>query len=460
MKMNECGAMDRDFESHSFINIWFWRLIFITLVAVVVLVAVKKYSIAVVVIFVFVSIISLLKPIYGIVAVIAFFSCDQFINGVSPATFSPGRYLMLVNILASLPVFFKSNRYLNSLTKKQFLMYYLLAFLAVVSLMWAPDIEKGSLYILKLVILILWSRLALPLLADRRLLETLSALMCVVTFLVGLIVLFGDVGRVSHINDRFLLEGLGINSIATSFGMVVVFSILYFRSSVTLWKKIALSAIIVVIYISILKMGTRSVAIGVPIAFILGAVISKPKKVLRYLMYTLISAALFYAVIFFAVSNQIITGRLANRFLGVSEVTTFTENSRVALAARSLSYILQNPIGTGVGNENVVFSKYGYRVALYEGHNTLLSTLVQFGLVGFVILITLLMFLILNIMYIKDDEYRGFCAMLCIFFFLMLMKASILQTRLYWIPFTLILASVERYFRDSQPEYYDQYQLV
>ncbi len=428
---------------------WAWWLMGLSLAIVVGLVFIKEYSLAGIAVVVITIIASLIKPVYGVVIAIAYFTCDQFISGISPDTLTFGRYLIILNIIFCLPKFLSHSQVDNSIGQ-QFYLYFLLLFLGSISLIWAEHFDRGAIYLMKLAVFIVWGRLVIPLLANKELLTSLSGLMCVITSLIALIFLFGGVGRVSHINDRLLLEGLGINSIATSFGFVIVFSSLYFRSCAPLLRKLCLLISNMLIYLAIILMGTRSVAFGVPFALIAAVFFLKPEFLLKHLSLAIIVAGLSVAGLLVAVHSGLISERLYERFFGLTDIQVYTKNSRVDLAKHSISYVLNNPIGSGVGSEHKVFENYSYNVPLYESHNTYVSTMVQFGLQGFFVLLTALALFFINNIKISDPKYRYYCISLLIYFLIILLKASLLQTRLFWIPMIIMLASVEWYNRSKK----------
>lgn len=421
-----------------------WGLILSALLIVVGLLAVKEYRLAAIFTSFFVVFISVKNPACGVATVAAFFSCDQFISGVAPDTFTPGRYLIIINILFGLPLLFKDllckeEKYV----KKQFIFYYFLIFIGGISLFWAPNKVAGFNYIFKIIVLVLWSRIAFLQLADRNVLASLSGVIAIVTSLIAVILIFGGVGRISHSSDRLLLDGLGINSIASSFGFAIVFSSFYFMEEKKLWKKALLVFSTLIIYLAIIRMGTRSIAIGIPIVFCLGVLTFSLKKVIRHVLFSFVFLGIFLTSLFIAKDHGIISDKLIQRFTGLSKVSTFVNDPRAGLAKYSALYFLNNPIGTGAGNESEVFGDFSYKIDLFESHNTFISTLVQFGLVGFLVLVVSVAFLFREVMFINDRACRFLCLILTSFFIILILKASLLQTRLYWIPLTIVFASIE-----------------
>ena len=208
-------------------------------------------------------------------------------------------------------------------------------------------------------------------------------------------------------------------------------------------------------------MGTRSVGLGIPLAIFTAGLLMNLKNSPKFILGSFLAILLIIVAFNIAVSSQLITNKLADRFLGLNQVDTYTDNSRVNLAKWSLSYVLgKNPIGTGAGNENQVFADFEYKVDLYESHNTLLSTMTQFGILGFIILCCALGHLFYTIIIIDSTSYRYPIAVVFIFISFQLLKQSLLQTRLYWIPFTVIVSFINYYFISKDNKVIKDYKAV
>jgi len=402
----------------------------------------KQYNLANLFIFLLTIAVSFYKPVFGILISIAYFTCDQFVEGATNTAFPVGRYLIFINVLMSLPLSFKAIKNMPLICKIQYGIYLFLFIIGVVSLLWAPNTERAIYYIGKFGILILWSCLSLHQLSNKNMLSSLSVIFSSVTSIIALVILFGEIGRLSHINDRLLLEGIGINSLATSFGFTIIFSIFYLISTKSNWKKIIIIGIDLLIYLSIIKMGTRSIVLGVPLACLLGLFAMRPRKMIKSLFIFSVILIITGTIFYIAASSNLISSRLVDRYIGLAKVKTFKENSRLNLARYSFLYIIEHPTGTGVGNENRIFNDYKYKVRLFESHNTFISTMVQFGIGGLFLLILSKTIMLISIVFIGDSSHRSLCITMYFYFIICLMKASILQTRLYWIPLTILMSFI------------------
>lgn len=418
-----------------------WMYAGSSLLGIVLLVATKQYFVASILIYASVGLFSLKDPVLGVVLSIAFFTCDQLLIGIGIGHLAPGRYLIFINIIFCAKGLLSSKS--SKFTRVHFGLYFLLAALGAMSLTWASDVDRGILYLSKLTVLIIWARLVVPYLSNRSALENLSALMPLATFVVAFNLMFGDVSVTTMSHHRLILEGLGINAVAISFGFVIMFSSLYLSGSAPLWKKAIIAFCNVVIYFAVLKMGTRSVALGIPLSLFVGLLFLESKKLLKGAGIVLISTTVLAITLYIAINNNLITGKLAERFTGLTEIDTYSENSRFSLISHSLSYVARNPHGSGVGNEHMVFKNYVYKVDLFETHNTLVSTMVQFGVIGFLIQLIAFGYLGYHAITIKNSTYRYVLLACLIYFFIQIMKGSSLQTRLFWIPMAVICGMLE-----------------
>jgi hypothetical protein len=289
-------------------------------------------------------------------------------------------------------------------------------------------------------------------LSSKPALLRLGGGLCVTTTVAALVFIFGDIGRI-NINDRVILEGLGINSIAACFGFSITASVFYIKYAPSNIHRVLATIGCVVIYLGILKMGTRSVALGIPLAIFAAGLLLNLRHSPKYLLGACVALTIFIIALNVAMSSGLISSKLGDRYLGLNQVDTYTENSRINLAKWSLGYVFtKNPIGTGAGNENQVFADYKYDVSLYESHNTLLSTMTQFGILGFIILCVALGHLFYVITLIDNTSYRYFVAVLFLFITFQVLKQSLLQTRLYWIPYTVIFSFINYYFISQNNE--------
>jgi len=437
-KTNEFEC-DQDTEQGNLFN----HLITGALLLTVGLVALKRFDLAIWFLCFTVLVLSLHQPVNGIVLVIAYYTCDQLMIGLGKGEITPGRYLLLLNILicAGFIFFLRHPQKLN--LAYQFYLYYLLVLLGVLTLFWAENTRSGTIYLVKLSILCLWGRMILPFLSKRNVLEKLSFLMTLTTSIVSVILIFGGVSVTTHSDHRIILEGLGINSIAISIGFVVIFSSVYMAGPAHVIKKIAIILLNVINFLAILKMGTRSVVIGIPLALIIGIVVTDVRFIGRYFVIIVLITGIMGGVLYYSIDHKLITGKLADRFSELNNIESYTENSRVKLANYSFKIISEHPMGTGAGNEVLAFGDFKYKMALFESHNTFFSTMIQFGILGLSVLCVSWFFLIFQIFLIQNVILRYLSMVTLIFLLIQLLKGSMLQTRLYWIPLILIFSLIE-----------------
>ena len=429
-----------------------WLSCLIAVIGSVAMIGLGQYTYAIYSVSIFIVLVSLFSPIYATVVLISFFPADQLLTGLMPGIVTPGRYLIIYNIVIAIIYQILHGGTISKQIKYQFMLYLMLLSVAILSLIWAENTSRGLMYIGKLSTLVLWSFLIIPLLSNKSILLKLSSMLCFTTAAVSMVFIFGDIGRI-NINDRVILEGLGINSISSCLGFSIAVSAFYIKYSPSKVGRLLALMGCIIIYLGILKMGTRSVALGLPLAFILAGLILNLRHSPKYLLGGGGVIIIFSISFFAAINTGLISEKLADRYLGLNKVDTYTENSRVQLAKWSLNYVYtKNPMGTGAGNEHQVFADFKYKIDLFESHNTLISTMTQFGVIGFMILMLALIYLFYSITLIKDSNYRYFVAVMFLFISFQILKQSLLQTRLYWIPYTTIFCFINCYFISIKAE--------
>lgn len=404
----------------------------------------RQYDLLVPAAFVSGLLFTLASPRHGLVFSILFFPIDQLFSGISPDSMAPGRYLILINVMVILLRKLNGKGFDRTVAMRYLLPFFVLIGLGVVSLVWAYDFRSGVIYLAQLLLLAGWAALSVGYLCDQRSMISVSVGLMVIGAMLSTLLIWGDVGRLSNQNDRILLEGLGINSIATMFGVIIIvnLSLLYQNKNVVYIG--AIIAFSVLIFFAIIKMGTRSAVLAVPLSVAMASFLSEPARFGRNVYRMGLLVMMVVAVFYIAYEQGLMSERLLKRFIGLGEVSTYAEDGRALLAGKALEYaFLDNPIGTGLGNEGMAFSDVRYKVVLGESHNTYLSTLVQLGVLGAVIFLAALMAIFVGIQKIGDLKERLIANSLFLYLAMSLMKASLLQTRLFWIPLTLILVYLE-----------------
>ncbi len=423
-------------------QIGFW-IYTITIVVSIALLAIGNYHAVSIALIAGAVMLIIFDPTKAVILGISSFPVDQFISAVTSTSFGPGRILIFVGIFAGLWNKVQNRDRTTKIIANNLALYLLILIIGITTLFWVDDLARGAIYLAKIFVLIIWAWSVVPLIASRTHINTISLSLLLFTCSLALIMLSKDVGRLSNVNDRLLFEGLGINSIATSFGLVMVLSLAFIRDNKKPVVIFIFSIANIIIFLALLKMGTRSIVLGVPLAIVLASMMTNPTKIIRNSAITLFLFSAFYYGTYFATQNDIISPRLADRFIGLFSATTYTENSRVSLAEHSLEYVLNNPIGAGPGNEKAVFQNLNYKVQIYESHNTLISTIVQFGILGFLIQAFALAQIATFSKYIENKTDRLVFFSILIFFMISIVKASLLQTRLYWIPLVLLYSLIQ-----------------
>lgn len=387
---------------------------------------------------------SLASPRHGLVFSILFFPIDQLISGISPDSLAPGRYLILINVVAILLRKLVGEVGDRTLTRRYLFSLFILIGLGAVSLAWANDFRAALFYLAQLILLACWAALAVQYLCNQRSMTSISVGLMLIGAMLSTLLIWGDIGRLSHHYDRILLDGLGINSIATMFGLIIIFSLSLLYHNKNALYIFAIMAFASLMFFAIIKMGTRSAALAVPLSIVMASFLAEPARLGKNLYKAGLLITTVFAVFYISFEQGLISEKLLKRFTGLGEVSTYAEDGRALLAAKALEYaFFENPIGTGLGNEEQAFSDVRYKVAVGESHNTYLSTLVQLGFVGAAIFLAALMAIFVGIRKITHLKEKLIASSLLLYLAMSLMKASLLQTRLFWIPLTLILVYLE-----------------
>ena len=239
---------------------------------------------------------------------------------------------------------------------------------------------------------------------------------------------------------RLSFNNIGLNAIAISLGYIFILALnsfhLFENEKV---KRCIIYICLILIFLLILKLGTRSVLWGLVLAFILpNFIYLKRKNIIRILV---ILSAFIYAF-FHLINTGFIQGRAATRLLLFGS-DTFTNNSRVELFNKGFEWWTNNILGSGGGNESYAYIQMGTKNL--EAHNTFMSALIQFGIPGIILLLLVVSIIYFKIYLIKDKRQKILFFSFFIFFVMQLVKGSFIQTRLFWQPLTILLLMLESF---------------
>lgn len=244
-------------------------------------------------------------------------------------------------------------------------------------------------------------------------------------------------------DTRTQFAGAGANAVAITLGTAAVgcFGLLPLRRSLLI-IGLALVASVPML-LATFRAGTRSALVGVPVAAAFGAILAYWKKLGRLSILLIVVGGLSGGSFYWAVEQGFITGKLRERLLSAFESDTYETNVRLPLWARALDVYTEHPLGAGAGNEPLLVEQTRGGYGAVESHNTFVSVLLEYNVVGLLLFTAALFFLGWGILRIRERGLRATAAMLFAFCMLSIMKGSSQDTRLFWQPISLAAVFVE-----------------
>jgi len=277
--------------------------------------------------------------------------------------------------------------------------------------------------------------------------KTIIQAMCIAVIGAGtgsLFILVSGIATRAEAEHRLALAGLGVNTLGVSLGLFIIVAIglLVFRRSI-LFVAIS-SASSLIMMATLLRTGTRSPLVAIPLSLILGSLLVYRKQVHKTLILTIFVSLLIGGVFVWSLKSGFVRGDLRDRILSIFESKTFSENVRLSLWKESLNIYSKNPFGVGPGNEIYAFYKFSTsgRSAL-ESHNTFFSVLIEYNIFGLLIFVIAMMWVAIKIFTIKIKPLKLIAIMIFIYLMFNSMKGSIVGNRLMWQPTMLILIFTE-----------------
>lgn len=244
-------------------------------------------------------------------------------------------------------------------------------------------------------------------------------------------------------NARLVFDGIGTNAISISVGYIFICSLsLLFFPRISRSQKIVVCIVSIFIFLMMIGTGTRSVVWGIFISLVLSYFFAfRSFSFGRFLPVAIIVATLYFAFDYTLKSDFI--GEKVSSRLATADEKVFAENSRLIFWTAGIDWFSYNIFGTGAGvkNEGRMFSQ---EIGEYrEAHSVFFSALIQYGFIGFIVLVAGLYLIVKEIVKIRETHLRFAAACLFIFFIIQATKGSSFQTRLFWHPLTLVLLFIE-----------------
>lgn len=307
-------------------------------------------------------------------------------------------------------------------------------------------------YAAQLIIMLGFTIVALSKLADDH--KTIIQLLFYVSVVGGIIALLSLLGffsdKILESEHRMSFTRIGVNAVAISISYSFIFSIMYliFINRINI-RTIIIFSLSFIMLIFLIRTGTRSGIIGVFISVGLGYLLSYKFNLRHLLKFSFI----FFLIIFSFnyIIDNIVSERIATRILSIN-LESINENSRIAIWNLATEWYSNNVLGTGAGNEAQVFNKFNVK----EAHNVYISSMLQLGMIGLLILVLAMAKIFLKLINIRNPNYKFLAMTTFLFLLIQTMKGSFIQTRLFWIPIILVMTiaviDIKKYRANSQNE--------
>lgn len=418
-----------------------------TLAGIALVAGLPRFAMIVAGIWVFVLIV--VSPGAGIALLLSTQVLDQAMNpetGGGYGWISPVRVMMLLCVLSyviRLPIH-RPDIHAN---KGVLIILFIFILQALFPLLLAESKRLGFLAITKMLIQILLVMAAVDTLSEpKKLVQTL--LFVVMGGAVGsLFITFSGIAASVEAEHRLAIAGgLGINAVAISLGAFIVATIVLLLLRCTVFTLAVAIVASLLMMLTVLRTGTRSVIIAVPAAIIFGALVGYWKKLHKLFLIGLIGIVISGGVLYWAVQSDFIRGDLKERILSIFSSQTYKENVRLRLWTDAIGIYMGHPMGVGPGNEPVYYEKISTEGALVA-HNTFLSVLIEYNIIGFALFVSAFMIMGFSLLRIKNKALRAGAGMIFAFSMLNALKGTMHETRLFWQPILLVMVIIETNYR-------------
>lgn len=425
--------------------LWFGILSGVALFSGILMLFGLKSNIAFAPLGIFLLVLIFAKPAWGIILTLATYTLDQVFDAIIPTVTSPGRILVVL-VLLSTTRLIVANRYRMLSTKVPVVTSAILVCWFTISILWAPDKYEAMIYVLQVAILLIFAAQCVLILAQEKLLLRAIFLGVCAAVIAAIYLVRSGESIWDGSERRLRFEGLGINSIAATLGVAVTFGMYYIAVVPSLVKRLAMVGMTGIIFIMMFPMGSRSALIGLPIAFAFAVLLAYRNRPHKIVLPLLLGMFFLVGLFIYALNQDIVTGDLRERILGVFEIATWKENPRLRLAKMVVVDAIRSPLGIGTASEWAYYERKGAGAAgdaILESHNTILSTLLQTGFVGFMLLTIVLVSTFRKAITIVDARVRLMVTFVFVYWILQVLTASLFSTRVYWFPLAIIWVMLE-----------------
>ena len=392
-------------------------------------------------------IITVSYPAVLVAALVAGQAWDQIFNASEEtgiAWLSPGRVLTLAAIAGYIHWRLKHPSRIGG-TQRLLLLWVLFGAWTLVASIWAVDPHRGLNEALKICIQIGLLCAGADLLGNVQSLKSTFFYTFICGALAAAFLLSSNVAVTNDVNIRLSLQGTGINAIAITLGTVAMIAVGLLSLEKSRAIRILAVVCLVLLLMAILRTGTRSVVVAVPLAAIAsgcGVLLEKPKQSIVVILSALLVAGFYYK----AAELGFIEGRLLERIQSSFSIDELRTNGRWDMWKEGLTYWVAHPWGTGPGCE---WEAYGQQPGTVdaESHNLFVSVLIQTGPVGLLLFLVPLFVQLRCALRLRSQAIRTAALGIMLFILLQALKGSFLGARIFWQPMMLIMIAIEADFR-------------
>jgi O-antigen ligase len=407
----------------------------------------KMWIYAAILIGLVVSVVVFINPRIGILIAMAVQIIDLIYNPSNDSGLSwisAGRILAVISLVSYLVFKIRKPGIQINAINTSLLFFGFFVVWAIVCIPLALFVDRAVMSVFKLIVNLGITVAAIDLLSDKKLYKQPLIAVVMGAVIGSLIILFGHVSIHFNSYDRLDFSGVGVESVALSISLGIISAVTLIAVSKSVRMTIICSLSLIIMYIVLLRTGTRSALIGVPLSIMLAGLIVYWQKI-KKLALVLAGVILFGMIIYGAINYGYITGELVDRVSSMGKNDTYSHNVRWKLWGVGIKTYLQHPLGVGPGHEMYYFKENAVKAGLYPGesHNTFISVLIEYGPIGLLLFLLGLTFLAYKSLSIKNPSFR-FAALLCLIFCIsQITKVTSHTARTFWQPITFVMILIE-----------------
>jgi O-antigen ligase len=333
--------------------------------------------------------------------------------------------LLMCSALISKKVFLNDVDIYKNLSYFGFLVF---ALIAIISVTWASNVEQSIVSFFQFAFLfIIYSifvkvRLIEESILFFRLMPIVVSVCCFFVY-VSYPEFFSSSESASQ---RLGFQSISVNSIATIWSIGFIVAIFNLKLEKNIAMKLFYFLLCIVIFFFIMRTGTRSTFIGVPISLVVACLLIYRNNFIKIIPFLLGLSIVFVLAFYFSIN--FLDERIIERLF--FDFNDMSSNSRFELWTVGFNWYSNNLLGSGFGSESIAMD--GLQT---ESHNTFISVMIQTSIIGLIFFCIGYFSFGLSIILSKDyksDVIRLLVLTLFIFFSIQLMKGTLHTSRMFW----------------------------